>query len=54
MPVLGILSPRQSIGTTFSEGPRRRTSETVPLVVGYSMSAQFTQVDLTIKYVQSR
>lgn len=35
VPELAILSARQSIGITFSDGPRRRTIETVPWVVGY-------------------
>lgn len=35
VPVLAIESARQSIGMTFSDGPRRRTMETFPVVVGY-------------------
>lgn len=35
VPVFGIDSARQSMGITFSEGPRRSTIETVPGVVGY-------------------
>lgn len=34
MPVFGIDSVIQAIGTTFVEGPRRRTMETPPGVVG--------------------
>lgn len=35
VPEFGIDSARQSMGITFSEGPRRSTIETVPGVVGY-------------------
>lgn len=35
VPVLAIDSARQSMGRTFSEGPRRRTTDTAPGVVGY-------------------
>lgn len=35
VPLFGIDSARQSMGITFSEGPRRSTIETVPDVVGY-------------------
>ena len=34
VPVLAIESARQSIGMTFSDGPRRRTMDTLPGVVG--------------------
>lgn len=35
VPVLAMESAMQSIGMTFSDGPRRRTIDTSPLVVGY-------------------
>lgn len=54
-PVLGMLSPKQSIGMTFSEGPRRSTSETVPLVVGWLVLVRISAWGLfRIRYVRSR
>jgi len=35
-PELGRLSAKQPMGTTLLDGPRRRTTETLPAVVGYA------------------
>lgn len=36
-PELGRLSAKQPMGTTLVDGPRRRTMETLPAVVGFQV-----------------